>query len=341
MATDSTVSSQSPWVKAAPYLVLILIGLVVPFIFKTRFWLNIFIIVLARIIVAVGLRTITLSGELSFAQAAFMGIGGYTAGMLAKWFGMPPYLTIPAGAITATIIGVLTGLPFVRLRSMYYTMASMFLGIGIVYLFIAGGKSTGGANGLQQIPSIFNFNSMKINYYFFLALTIASCAVMYRFEFSRIGYTLRALSQSNTVAASIGINPVFYRLLAVGIGCFFAGLSGAAYALYNTVLSPNDYGMMMALWFAIYIMIGGQDRFIGPIIGTIVLVIIPEYFRIWNVYAPFATAIALLLVAYFLPGGLASIPEAIGKALNRVRSGSRDCQKLTDNLNTGGGKSAP
>ena len=194
-------------------------------------------------------------------------------------------------------------------------MASMFLGVAIIYIISAMNDLTGGANGLTRIPAM--FKDIMSNYYFFLILAVVCCLAMYRFEFSRIGTTLRALSQSYSVAASIGINETFYRLLAVGVGCFFAGVIGAAYALYNTVLSPLSFGMGFTLWLLMYMMIGGQDKFLGPIVGAIVLVIIPEYFRSWSVYSPFATAFALILVVYFLPGGLVSIPEAIKKLITK------------------------
>jgi branched-chain amino acid transport system permease protein len=332
-----TLEKKSPWVTAAPYIILIAFWATTPMYITTRFWLNIFILVFVRTIGSVSLRTLGLSGNMSFAHAAFMGLGAYVAGTLGRWAHVPAFITIPAAALVALVIGVLTGLPFVRLRSMYFCMASMFLGVAIMYIITAGGDLTGGANGLSKIPSL--FRNVKSNYYFFFALCLVSCAIMYRFEFSRIGTTLRALSQSPAVAASIGISEKFYRLLAVGIGCFFAGLAGGAYAHYNTVLSPNSFGMGMALWFIMYMMIGGQDKFLGPIIGTAVLVIIPEYFRSWSVYSPYATAVVLIIVAYFLPGGLVSIPSVIKKAIVKARSRSEE-KAMTGNLSSGGGNNA-
>ena len=298
-----------------PYLVLIIIGMVVPLFpfLSTRFWLNVFVVVFVKCIGAVGLRTLSLSGTRSFAHGAFVGIGAYTAALLANHLGVPAFLTIPAGAILATILGVLTGFPFVRLRSVYYIMASMFLGISIVYVFSAL-KITGGTNGITYIPGF--FKSMKVYYYFFLALTVVSCAIMYRFEFSRIGVTLNALSQSPEAAAAMGVNGTYFRLMAVGVGCFFAGLSGAAFAHYNASLSPNSFGLLSTFWFMMYITVGGYRKFIGPILGSIILVIIPQAARTMGAWAPLVTAVAMLLIAYLLPGGLASIPETIKDAVN-------------------------
>lgn len=310
-------SAKNGWLTAAPYLVIIAFWLVAPALLPTRFWINTFIIVFVRATAAVSLRTISLSGNMSFAHAAFMGVGAYTAGILAKLLAVPPYIAIPVGAILALIIGIITGLPFARLRSIYFSMGTMFLGVAIMYIITAWNDVTGGANGLARIPKM--IKSDLGNYYFFLILAVLCCAAMYRFEFSRIGTTLRALSQSYAVASSIGVNETLYRQLAVGVGCFFAGLMGGAYAMYNTVLSPGSFGMGVTLWLIMYMMIGGQNKFIGPIIGSIVLVIIPEYFRSWSVYAPYATAVALLVVVYFLPGGLASLPQIIREAFDRRR----------------------
>jgi len=303
-----------------PFIILIAVWAVMPAFLNTSFWLHIFIIVFIRCVAAVGLRTISLSGNLSFAQAAFVGVGAYVAAILSKIYSMPVGPSIIIATIFATLLGVATGLPFVRLRTLYYSMASMFLGVAIIYV-IAALKITGGSNGLKGIPALIPGASMVQYYYFFLILAVVSCAIMYRFEFSRIGTVLRSLSQSTPAATAMGVNEVFYRLLAVGVGSFFAGLVGACYALYNASLSTTSFGMSMALWFIMYVMIGGKDSFIGPIIGTILLVIIPELSRTFAVYAPFATAAALIVVAYILPGGLASLPEAIRAA--REKRGDR------------------
>jgi len=302
--------------NSLPFLVLIIVFAVIPLFVSTQFWLNIFILVFIKGIAAVSLRTLSLSGNESFAHSAFLGIGAYTAALLANNLGTPPYLTIPAGAVMALLVGILTGFPFVRLRSIYFLMASMFLCVAIVY-FIAAMKITGGLNGLPFVPGL--FSDIKTYYYFFFAMAIGCCALMYRFEFSRIGITLRAIAQSPEAATAMGVSEAFYRLLAVGVGCFFAGLAGGAYAHYNSMLSPNSFGMLAAIWLIMYVMVGGRDKFIGPILGTILLVTISESSRAMSQYAPYATAAAMIIVAYVLPGGLVSIPGLIQNAVRKRR----------------------
>ena len=230
-------------------------------------------------------------------------------------------------------------------------MGSMFMGVAIVQ-FISSAKITGGAVGLRNVPSLSKglapvfdsgfgafleragIGNVQLCYYIFLLITMFSLACLYRFEHSRIGWVLKALSQSPEVASSTGINEKYFRLLSVCFGCFFAGLIGAVYAHYNTTLSPNSYGMGMTLWLIMYMMIGGMNNFLGPILGAIILELIKQVstlltamsgganaaagfiaFSRWvgqyAAYVPFFTAFILLLVVYCLPGGLVSLPGVI------------------------------
>lgn len=351
-------SNRSPWLTNMPYLVLAVFFILVPIFFTTRTWLNSFITIFVSVVGTVSLRTIALSGNMSFAHGAFIGLGAYAAGVLGKELGLPVFLTIPLGAIIAMLIGLITGWPFARLRSIYFCMGSMFLGVAIIQ-FISSAEITGRALGLRGVPSLgsalsplleggfgsflagIGIGSVQLCYYFFLIITLISLLCLYRFEHSRIGWTLKALSQSPEVAASAGINEKYFRLLSVCFGCFFAGLIGATYAHYNTTLSPNSYGMGTTLWLIMYMMIGGKNNFLGPIVGAIILELVKQMsslltamsgssnsasfiaFTRWvghyAAYVPFITAIVLLIVAYFLPNGLVSIPSVIRGGIVRRR----------------------
>lgn len=307
--------------KGLPYGILLLIFLLLPLALNTSYWIGVLIMVLYKVVGSVSLRTISLSGTLTFAHGAFIALGAYCGGILAKSLALPPVVTILAGGLFAMVVSVITGLPFVRLKGMYYSMASMFMGVTVAYI-IKAMKITGGYHGLTRIPKLLQ-NDIAC-YYVFLAITVVLLIVLYRFEFSRIGTTLRALSQSQDVASSIGINATFYRLLAVGMGSFCAGIVGAAYGLYSTVLSPTNYDMTFSLWLLMYMLIGGEDYFIGPIIGAIIFVLIPELGRDLSAYAPFLTGACTLLVAYLLPGGLAGIPTLIRKTRAKRQDNSKE-----------------
>jgi branched-chain amino acid transport system permease protein len=305
----------------------ILAGLVViiallPLFLGSPYLLHILILTFIYIIAAVSLRTITISGQFPLAHAAFMGIGAYLAGMASKWLGWPAWLTIPSAALVAAGIGMLIGYPFARLRALYYAMGSLFFGIGVIYMVYAGGIWTGGYAGLIGIQTMFG-GSKVVYYYFFLGLALVSLLALYRFEFSRIGINLKAIAQSHLVASSVGINESWYRILAVGMGCFFAGLAGAGYAHYNMVLSPASFNFMATLWLVMYVLIGGIDSFAGPIIGTAILVLIPEFARGLKVYSPFLSAVLLLIVVYLMPQGLVSLPSLVRERYSGRRKGEK------------------
>jgi ABC-type branched-subunit amino acid transport system permease subunit len=125
------------------------------------------------------------------------------------------------------------------------------------------------------------------------------------------GTTLKAVAQSHVVASSVGINEAFYRILAVGVGCFFVGLSGAFYAHYNLIIGPDSFNLAATLWFVMYVLVGGINSFAGPIIGALVLFLLPEVFRDLKMYTPYISAGILLIVVYLAPQGIAGLPRLI------------------------------
>jgi branched-chain amino acid transport system permease protein len=312
---------RSKGIKLAMLTALVVILCLLP-LFLGYYMLHIFILIFIYTIASVSLRTITISGQFPLAHAAFMGIGAYLAAMASRWLNWPVWITIPSASLATAGIGMLTGYPFARLRALYYAMGSLFLGIGVLNVIYAGGKVTGGYSGFTGIHPMF-LASKTPYYYFFLALGLLSVIALYRFEFSRIGINLKAIDQSHMVASSVGINEVRYRVLVVGVGCFFAGLAGAGYAHYNLVLSSSTFDFLATLWLVMYVLIGGIKSSAGPIVGTFVLIFISELFRGLGMYSPFVPAALLALVVYLLPNGLVSLPGIVwSRLLNRDKKGT-------------------
>jgi branched-chain amino acid transport system permease protein len=310
--------------KTAVYIGLVVITALLPLFLTSPYMLHILILCFIYTIASISLRTITVSGQFPLAHGAFMGIGAYFAGMASRWLSWPPWITIPMAGLVAMGLGMLIGYPFSRLRALYYAMGSLFFGIGVIHIIYAGGVWTGGYSGLTAIPPLFPVGTSKVSYfYFFLGLTLVSIIALYRFEFCRIGINLRAIAQSYLVASSVGINEGRYRILAVGVGCFFVGLAGAGYAHYNQTLSPKSFNFLATLWICMYVLIGGINSFAGPIIGTFVLFLIPEYFRDLKMYSPYISAIILLIVVYLIPQGIVGLPQLMRFSYIRHRKGDQ------------------
>jgi ABC-type branched-subunit amino acid transport system permease subunit len=325
-ATHAVKASGRTWGKRGILGLLLLLACVLPLTTDDPYWMHVFILTLIYVIVSASFRTVSISGQLPLAHVAFMGVGAYLAGMTSTLLGWPAWVTIPLGALFAALVGALTAYPFARLRALYYTLASLFLGMGIIYAIIAPRTWTGGRMGLTGIPALFPDNRIFF-YYLCLTLVVLSLLALYRLEHSRIGITLKAIAQSYMVAGSVGINELFYRILAVAVGCFFAGLAGATYAHYNTVLSYTSFNLAATLWIVIYVLVGGIGSFAGPIVGTVLLIVVPEVFRELKAFVPYVSAGILLLVVYLMPQGLVSLPRILGSWL-RTRKHENDGREV-------------
>ena len=320
------------WLKTGLYASLILLLFLVPLFIGSVYYLHTFIITLIYTIAACSLRTIFLSGQISIAHAAFMGLGAYVSAILARELAWTPWLTIPLGGVASLAVGVLAGYALTRVRAIYFSMVSLFVGLALVALMGVFANYTGGDIGLIGIPPlpaisipglpVIDFLSSRVPYYyFFLLLTLFCLLILYSLENSRIGMSWKAISQSYLVASSVGINEAGFRVLALAVGCFFAGIAGAGYAHYNMVLTRSSFGFLSSVNLLIYVLVGGAGSFFGPIIGTIVLVIVPEILRWMKTFAPFVFGGIMLFVVFFMPQGIAGLFDQVKARFLKIRQG--------------------
>lgn len=310
-------NTRSKLAKPVGLATLIILLFLLPVFLKQPYYIHTFIIAMLYIIVVSSLRTVALSGQVSVGHAAFMGIGAYFSAVVSKELGLSPWLTIPLGGLAAMAIAILIGYPFTRVRAIYFSMVSLFGGMAIVSL-IKAQKLTGGFSGLTGIPPLdpinipglinITFWGQKVPYYYFtLLLTLVCLLVLYRIEHCRIGMTWKAIAQSHLVASSVGINETGFRVLAFAVGCFFAGIAGAAYAHYNLVLAPDTFGFLASIFLVMYMLVGGRDSFAGPIIGAAILVMVPQLFRFLKEFAPFIVGAIMIIVVFLMPQGIAGL----------------------------------
>jgi branched-chain amino acid transport system permease protein len=302
--------SSGKMVKPSIWAGLLIILLLLPLFVKSPYLIHIINLTFIYILVTVSFRAILTSGQLPLAHAGFMGIGAYVSAIAAKWLGLTPWLSIPLGALVAMGVGILIGYPFARLRAVYYAMISLFFGMLIVSAVKAFARWTGGAAGLTGIPPLLGFSKVPY-YYFFLGLTTVALLILYRLESSRPGLNWKAIAQSHMVAASVGINEARYRIIASAIGCLFAGLAGATYAHYNTVIGTSSFSFMATIMLLIYVVVGGVGNFAGPIVGVFLLMTVPELLRGLREYVPYISAAIVLLVVYLMPKGVTGLVKSL------------------------------
>jgi branched-chain amino acid transport system permease protein len=286
------------------------------------------------IIVASSLRLLGLSGQGSIGHAAFMAIGAYASAILAKFLGWSPWITMPIGVLITLGVAFLVAVPFTRVRGIYFTMVSLFFGIGVLAFNQVFSKYTGGYSGIISIPRLFAYVRTPY-YYFCLGLMVICLIIMYRIEHSRIGLTWKAVAQSYTVASSIGINESWQRILCLAVSSCIAGIAGVAYAHYFGILTQETFSFNTSINVFVYMTVGGPGLFAGPIVGTAVLLIIPEELRDLKEYVPFIYAGILLIVLFLMPQGLAGLPGQIREWFNR------STKPTSESPEEGVGKSAP
>jgi branched-chain amino acid transport system permease protein len=248
--------------------------------------------------------SVTLSaGMLSVGNAAFAAIGGYTAGILSLYFRLPYAVSLAGGACAAGVVGLVIGLPILRLRGVFLAMATLAFG-EVVRLAAVNLNITGGAEGLTGIPQV----TKTWTIYLVLAGAAYFIAVLRR---SRLGWGLVSMREDETAAGSLGIHITYYKVVAFVIGAMLAGLAGGMYAHLNYLITPRDYGFFVAVDLLIYNIVGGIGVWYGPILGAAMLTALPEILRGIGVTAgPIRMGIngvILLLVILFLPNGLASL----------------------------------
>jgi len=254
-------------------------------------------------LLALSLNVTLAAGMLSLGNAAFAGLGGYAAGILTLHFKMPYAISLCGGAVVAGFVGVLLGMPVLRLRGVFLAMATLAFG-EVVRIAAVNLDITGGAEGLTGIPNVTQ------TWMIYLALAGAAyfMAVLRR---SRLGWGLVSMREDETAAACLGIHTTFYKVAAFTIGAMLAGVAGGMYAHLNYLITPRDFGFFIAVDLLIYNIVGGTRTWYGPILGAALITALPEILRGVGVTAgPIRMAVnglILLLVILFLPNGLASL----------------------------------
>jgi branched-chain amino acid transport system permease protein len=304
--------------KAWIILGLLVILFLLPLVMTSAYYLHIFIIAFLFIIGAAGLRLIATSGQISIAQAGMMGLGAYTSAIFAKYLLWSPWLTILIGTVFTFVVAFLVAIPFSRLRGVYFSMITLFFGLGLLAINSLLIDWTWGYAGLSGVPRLFGIDKFPY-YYLFLALALVCILVLYRIEHSRIGVNWKAVAQSHAVASSVGINERGQRILVFAIGSLFAGLVGAVYGHYLTVLSQSTFSFLNSLNFLIYVLVGGLGSIYGPIIGTALLTMLPELLRNLKEYVPYFNIAIMLLVLFFMPSGLIGLPSQISRWFQDMR----------------------
>ncbi|MEW6263578.1 MAG: branched-chain amino acid ABC transporter permease [Thermodesulfobacteriota bacterium] len=271
------------------------------------YWLQIITYTEINAILALGFYVIFASGQFPFCCGAFMGIGAYFSAIFTVKFGSYYPISLFAGAFTAALVAYILSLPLLRLKGMFFAIATLAFGEAVVILFY-NWEYVGGAMGFRGIPlkttTNIVFIVLAVTIYFFI-----------RFHNSPLYKTFTAIKDDEIAASAVGINLFKYRSYSFALGAFFCGLGGGLMAHYLGIIEPVDFGIVQSTDIFLYSVIGGTEVFVGSIFGSFLLTIFPEVTRFIAQQRFIIYGILLVVVVIYRPQGL--IDKSILKKISR------------------------
>lgn len=227
-----------------------------------------------------GLSLLTgFTGQISLGHAAFMGIGAYSSAILMVRLGMPFWLTVPAGALVAAIVGLALGVPSLRLKGLYLAFATLAAQYVIEFLIRRWDTLTGGVQGFLVPPATllgWTIEGDRSYYFLVVFLAILSTWTVRNLMISRIGRAFQAIRDSEIAAAAVGINVFAYKLLAFSMAAFYAGIAGALWGHYLGVITHDQFGIALSVEYLAFVIIGGIGHVSAAIIGPAFLICLTE-----------------------------------------------------------------
>jgi len=256
-----------------------------------------------NIILAVSLNLIVgFTGQLALGHAGFMAVGAYVAGVLTMKLGQPFLVATLAGALAAGLMGIIIGLPTLRLRGDYLAIAT--LGFGeIVRGILINIEYVGGAAGLIGIKQYCNWTWL----FFWTLITVI---IIKNFVNSTHGRACIAIREDEIAAEAMGINTTKYKVMAFSIGAFFAGIAGAVYAHYFFLIQPNTFSFLKSFDALLMVVFGGLGSLTGSIIAAIFLTGITAALQDLALLRMVIYAALLIAIMIFRPQGLLGTKEA-------------------------------
>ena len=247
------------------------------------------------------------TGQINLGHAVFFGSAAYTVGLLSN-VGFPVWATIPIGALVATGMGLIIGIPALRIRGIYLALASLAYPIvllGIVYAFP---EFTGGEYGITGIAPL--AGSKVASYYIVLCVMLISVIIMWKItdvktKIVRTGVLIQAIREDEIAARASGINTVRYKLLMFSVSGFFAGIAGALYAHVMRVAGPSTLDLMTSVTPMIWTIFGGIGTIYGPVAGVFILFPALELFRVFDRYRMLLFGVLIIVILLFMPEGIA------------------------------------
>jgi ABC-type branched-subunit amino acid transport system ATPase component/ABC-type branched-subunit amino acid transport system permease subunit len=306
----NVLGSASTFGTALPLLVLLLVGLGFP-LFGGGYWGVIATRACVYWVLVSGLNLVVgFAGQIAIGWVALLTLGAYTTSVLAAGNvtpAFPPYLALAIAATVGAVFGLIIGLPALRLRTFYFAITTLGFATIVTQVALAWQSVTGGGVGVPGPIFPEPFSSQWGFYYFCFGLAAICTWMTANVAASRFGRALTAIRDAEVAAGASGISkpallvPIFLFSGAV------AAVAGGLFASLQSYITPDAFTLDLSVLFFIAILIGGRGSILGPLLGTVLLTVLPELAAPLVAWSTFLYAVLLLVIVLAIPGGIAEI----------------------------------
>lgn len=296
--------------KLPAWILLAGVLLAVPFMGFNSYLMRILIMIGVYAMLGMGLNILTgYTGLVSLGHAGFFAIGAYTASLLMLRLNMPFIAAMLIAACVTGLVGLLVGLPSLRLTGSYLTIVTLGFGEIVKMIIVNWDSVTNGTLGLKNIPkpSFFGVEMTLSNhglYYTMLVLVLLVALVCIAIIRSNTGRTFQAIKEDELAATMMGIRTIRYKLLAFVISAFITGIAGSFYATLVGFIDANSFTFDVSVLIISVVIVGGMGTMRGMFLGAVLLIAFPEISRSLMEYRFVVYGLLLVLMMRFRPQGL-------------------------------------
>jgi branched-chain amino acid transport system permease protein len=311
------------WIVAG----VVLVAAVLPFVFQGFVVFQLTEVMIYGLAI-LGLNLLTgFNGQFSVGHGAFYGLGAYVTAILMHRYGIAYYWTLPAAGGVCFVVGMLFGLPALRLQGLYLALVTFAAAVALPQLLKFHGLEgwTGGVQGIvvdqPDVPGFLPIDTDQWLYYFTLAVVLVMFAGASSLVKSRTGRAIMAIRDHEIAAAAMGINAPLYKTLTFGVSALYTGVAGALGALAVQFVAPDSFTLFLSIYFLVGLILGGMGSLPGCLFGGLFVLYVPNIAE--SVSRGLAGAIygvIMLLVIFVMPSGAAGFTRLAFAYVSRWRN---------------------
>jgi branched-chain amino acid transport system permease protein len=258
-----------------------------------------------------------MAGQVTFGHNAFAALSGYASAVLTATYFLEPIAAFAVGLVLALLVALVVGWPTLRLKGHYLAMATLAIGLIVYEVAIQWQSVTQGYMGISGIAPLgiagYEIDSDRGKLFALVVVVVLSSIAAARLRTSRFGRALSAIAGSEDAARALGIDVAHYKLAAFLVSAAYAALAGSLFAHVVEFVSPEVFGLNMVVLAFTMLYVGGIGTLGGPILGAVIVSLLPEVFRGLKDYQDLFYGAGLVLLLIYAPKGLASLGDVLSR----------------------------